>query len=87
MKLHKAWIERFYNNGMILQEKFKGILWFRKRYYFGWSQNIHNFYTHGFLIEADWFDTLDPKKQLKIYKREREFAYMTSIIRGGGYSD
>ncbi len=53
----------------------------KKRYYFGWAQNIHNFQSHGFLIDADWFDTLSRSAQEKVYDWEHRAAYKTSLPR------
>jgi hypothetical protein len=62
-----------------IKEVYRGPFWNKKRFYFGWSQNVHNFACHGFLIEADWFDTLPKPYKHTVLKREAAAAYMTSM--------
>ena len=72
---------------MFLKEVYRGWFWNKKRYYHGWAQNVHNGYAHGFLIEADWFDTLTREKKESVYRWSLESAYKTSMVKGGGYGD
>jgi len=84
MSLHKNWIKKFHNNrGILLSEKYLGLLWWRKRYYHGWSQNVHNLHSQNFLIEADWFDTLTPDEQYILYRRVKWDAHNRSLVIGG----
>lgn len=66
---------------MFLKEVHKGLFWNKRRYYFGWAQNVHNMQSHGFMIEADWFDTLPKDYQQSVYKREYISAYKSSMSR------
>lgn len=75
--IHKDWV--IHRDGMLLMEKYRGPFWNKKRYYFGWAQNAHNMQSHGFHIEADWFDTLPKDYQLTIYQREYVSAYKSSM--------
>ena len=64
---------------MFLKEVWRG--WFkRKRYYFGWAQNVHSFKSCGFLIEAKWYDSLSEEMKKKVYEREYHFAYLRSLL-------
>lgn len=66
-----------------LREVREGVI-FKKRYYEGWAQNVHNLYVQYFRIDANYFDSLDQEIREEVYKKELHAAHMTSIVKGGG---
>lgn len=65
------------HSSLFLTLVYKGIT--LKRYWKGFAQNVHNFAACSFLLEADWFDSLDLQTQKEVYKREHTSAYQRSM--------